>query len=85
MYALNLNNEKRILSVCRVLPSGSYDGMPIVDSFPEGNIADYLYTDGAYVYSPLPVEPVKDTVTETDRLEALEMAMAELASEVYNG
>ena len=70
MYALNLNNEKRILSVCRVLPSGSYDGMPIVDSFPEGNIADYLYIDGEYVYSPLPAEEAVEEPTQLDRIEA---------------
>lgn len=85
MYALNLNEEKRVLSVCRVLPNGSYDGMPIVDTLPKGNIADYLYENGEYVFSPLPVEPVKETVTEAQRLEALELAMAELAAEVYNG
>ena len=85
MYALNLNEENRILSACVCLPNGKYDGMPIVNELPQSNIADYLYIDGEYVYSPLPVEPVKEAVTETERLEALEMAMAELAAEVYNG
>lgn len=70
MYALNLNEEKRVLSVCRVLPNGSYDGMPIVDSFPDGNIADYLYIDGEYVYSPLQVEPIVEEPTQLDRIEA---------------
>lgn len=85
MYALNLNEENRILSACVVLPNGNYDGMPIVDSLPDGDIADYLYIDGEYVYNPLPFEETESTVTDAQRLEALEMAMAELAAEVYNG
>lgn len=70
MYALNLNEEKRILSACVVLPNGDYTGMPMVDTFPEGNIADYLYIDGQYVYSPLPVEPAVEQPTQLDRIEA---------------
>ena len=63
-YALNLAEDKRILSACVVLPKGKYDGMPIVDTLPEGNLPDYLYMDGAYVYDPLakpePVEPTTE-------------------------
>ena len=54
MYALNLNEEKRILSACIVLENGIYTDMPIVETLPEGNIVDYLYVNGEYVYSPLP-------------------------------
>lgn len=49
---------------------GNYDGMPIVDSFPEDDVADYLYIDGEYVYSPLPVEEVVEQPTQLDRIEA---------------
>lgn len=69
MYALNLNNENRILSACVVLPNGNYNGMPIVNELPQGNITDYLYIDGEYVYSLLPVEP---TVTEPSQLDLIE-------------
>ena len=69
MYALNIDKDtNRILSACVVLENGNYDGMPIVDSLPEGDIADYLYIDGEYVYSPLP-EP-EPTPDELDRIEA---------------
>lgn len=71
MYALNIDKEtNRILSVCAVLENGDYDGMPIVNSFPQGNIADYLYIDGEYIHSPLPVEPVVEEPTQLDRIEA---------------
>lgn len=58
-YALNLAEDNRILSACVVLPNGNYDGMPIVDALPEGNLLDYLYVNGEYIYDPLPrPEPV---------------------------
>lgn len=98
MYALNLNEENRILSACVVLPKGDYTGMPIVDRLPDKSdlpesvevenidVTDFLYKDGEYVYSPLPkAEELAEPVTEAERLEALELAMAELAAEVYNG
>ena len=53
MYALNLNSDNRILSACVVL-STTPDTMPRVDALPEGDVLDYLYKDGAYVYDPLP-------------------------------
>lgn len=67
-YALNLSDDNRILSACVVLPNGNYDGMPIVDVLPEGDISDYLYLDGQYIYDPLPEpeqpepEPVEGSV-----------------------
>lgn len=59
MYALNLDDEKRILSACTVLSTGTYNGMPIVNTLPDDDITDYKYIDGEYVYDPLPdpVEP----------------------------
>ena len=56
MYALNLSEEYRILSVCEVLPDGIYDGMPIVETLPDGDVSNYLYKDGGYIYDPIPVE-----------------------------
>ena len=56
-YALSLDNDKRILHACTVLSIGNYDGMPIVDTLPEGDITEYKYIDGEYVHDPLPIEP----------------------------
>lgn len=55
MYALNLGDGGRILSACVVLSIGNYDGMPQVESLPDGDISDYRYLDGEYIYDPLPV------------------------------
>ena len=55
MYALNLDKEtSRILSAWKVLPNGNYEGMPLVDVLPDGDISDYLYKDGEYIFDPLP-------------------------------
>ena len=56
MFALNLNTENRILSACIVLPS-TPKTMPRVETLPDGNVTDYLYVNGEYVYDPLPVPP----------------------------
>ena len=66
MYALNLDTDNRILSACTVLSIGNYDGMPIVNTLPDGDITDYKYIDGKYVYDPLPdpVEPDPEPTTD---------------------
>ena len=51
---LYLYEDKRIHSAGKILPNGNYDGMPVVEVLPEGNITDYLYVNGEYIYNPLP-------------------------------
>lgn len=71
MYALNIDKEtNRILSACFVLENGDYTGMPIVDTLPNGDITDYLYIVGEYIYNPLPVEPIIEQPTQLDIIEA---------------
>lgn len=94
MYALNLSEDNRILSVCVVLPigyvdeegnptneengipvydivDGKYHGMPVVETLPDGDVTDYKYIDGVYVYEPLPKpepmpqEPTADEILNT--------------------
>ena len=77
MYALNVNEDGRILSACIALPNGDYKGMEIVNTLPDGDITDYLYVDGAYVYDPLPEpEPVEPEPTPEERIAALEEELA---------
>ena len=52
MYSLNLAEDNRILSVCVCFEGIEYNN--VVDSFPDGDITDYKYIDGSYVYDPLP-------------------------------
>ena len=69
-YALSLAEDNRILSAWKVLPNGNYDGMPIVDILPEGNLLDYQYIDGEFIYNPLPKEEIKEVPSQLDVIEA---------------
>jgi hypothetical protein len=70
MYALNLAEDGRILSAtyAKYAPANAV----IVDILPDGNISEYLYVNGGYVYDPLPktVEP-EAKATVDDVLNAL--------------
>lgn len=75
--ALNLSGEKRILSACFVLQNGNYDDMPVVETLPDGDISNYLYMNGEYIFDPLPVpEPPEHTPTDSERIAALEEQLA---------
>lgn len=54
-YALNLAEDGRILSV--TYEQYAAPGQPIVDTLPEGNISDWKFVGGQYVYDPLPIPP----------------------------
>ena len=73
-YALNLAEDNRILSACVVLPNVNYDGMPLVDELPEGDISEYRYVDGEYIHDPLPEpeqpEPPPAETSVWDELDA---------------
>ena len=69
MYALNLAEDNRILSV-------TYDEyapqeQPRVDNLPDGDVSDYKYLDGEYKYEPLPKEDVQEqSMVDIEHLEA---------------
>lgn len=54
MYALNIGEDMRILSA--TMDKYAPPEQPRVSTLPEGNISDYKYIDGDYVYDPLPAE-----------------------------
>ena len=58
MYALNLNEENRVLSV--TFSKYAQGNQPRVETLPEGNIAEYQYINGEFVHNPLPVEVNKE-------------------------
>lgn len=70
MYSLNFDKDGRILSACVCLEGFEYTN--IVEALPEGNISDYKYVDGEYVYDPLSEpEPQPEEPTTDDVLDAL--------------
>ena len=68
-YALNLASDNRILSAtfAKYAPSDAV----LVDELPDGNLADYRWQNGAFVYDPLPEpDPVPEEPSQLDRVEA---------------
>ena len=83
-YALNIAEDGRILSAWKVLPNGNYDGMPLVDVLPEGDISDYRYVNGQYVYDPLPKpEPPAPAPSEDSVWDELDAAYTAGYTEGY--
>ena len=66
MYALNLNSDNRILSVTfdQYAPSSQ----PRVDTLPDGDVNDYLFVNGEYVYEPVPVPPTPEPQPTADEI-----------------
>lgn len=58
MFALNMDREtNRILSA--TYKEFAVAGMPVVDTLPEGDISDYLFVGGEYVFDRLQKEVVE--------------------------
>lgn len=68
-YALNLDENGRVLSASFV-SEFTPDNEARVDELPDGDIYDYRYVDGQYVYDPVPVEEVEELPTQLDLIEA---------------
>lgn len=69
-FALCLEND-RILAAVIALPC-TPPSMPRVETLPEGNLIDWLYKNGAYVYDPMPrPEPPTPEPTADDVLNVL--------------
>lgn len=84
-YVLSISKiDYRILGACiKLSNSAVYEGMPIVGSLPEGNLTDYIFVDGEYIYDPLPEpEPSEPTPTQEERIAALEAQIDMLLSGV---
>lgn len=57
-YALNLGENNRILSACVCMSGQTYE--ITTDSLPDGDVSDYRYENGEFIYDPLPKpEPPK--------------------------
>lgn len=70
-HGLILDEDNRIVSA---LPQryAQKDAI-IADKLPDGNLHDYLYIDGEYVYDPKPIPPAPDPQpTQEERIAELE-------------
>ena len=68
----------------KVLPNGNYDGMPIVEELPDGDITEYRYVNGEYVHDPLPVPEEEHQPTQEERITALEAALTAIEEGIAN-
>lgn len=75
-YALKLDKDNRILSAWEVLPNRKYVDMILTDILPEGDIYNYIYNDGEYIYNPLPKEEEEETPSNEERIAELEKALS---------
>ena len=66
MYALNLNEDNRILSV--TFDQFAPKSQPRVEQLPDGDVNDYLYVNCEYVYDPLPVPPTPEPQPTADEI-----------------
>ena len=54
MYYLNLDKEtNRVLSASLLFNGTSMLGSIAIEELPDGNLYDYLYVNGEFVYSPI--------------------------------
>lgn len=67
-FALNLGEDGRILSAtyAQYAPATAV----LVEALPDGDIADYRYENGAYVYAPLSTAQAQEIPSQLDRIEA---------------
>lgn len=66
MHALNLDKNKRVQSTTwdKYAPAE----YPRVETLPDGDVRDYLYVDGEFVYDPLPDDPESEPEATTDEV-----------------
>lgn len=73
LYALNLGEDGRVLSA--TYPKYAPEDAVTVEALPEGDISDYRYADGEFVYDPLPEPEVPEP--EPDVYDELAAAYSE--------
>lgn len=79
-YALNLADDGRVLSA--TYAEFAPDDAVLVDELPDGNVYDYRYVNGEYVYDHIPVPDVEVVPTDAERIAELEEALAMLLNGV---
>ena len=72
LYALNLSEDNRILSV--TYDEYAPENQPRVETLPEGNIVEYKFITGEFIHEPLPevvdnsvrIAELKQNLADTD-------------------
>ena len=78
MFGLNIEPESgRVLSATKA--KYAPQGAVTVEKLPEGNLADYIYSEGKFILSPLPEEELKMT---EDPIAALQREVESIREEL---
>lgn len=72
-YALKLATDGRILSA--TYPKYAPQDAVQVDTLPEGDLHDYRYVDGEFIYDPIPVEAVEEEPSLEEQVAELREAL----------
>lgn len=67
-YAIVLSDDNRVLS--STYEKYALENSILVDILPQGNLSDYIFIDGEYIYDPIPEEIFEEAPTQLDRIEA---------------
>ena len=83
MFALNLGEDGRVLSATFDLFAP--EKQPRIQVLPQGNLMDYRFNEGDFVYDPLPEEetPIRQTLEE--RIARLEKASKDMGARLEAG
>lgn len=82
MYALNLKKDGRVLSV--TYPEYAPADAVLVDALPEGDVSDYLYVSGKFIYDPVPHPEPDPTEERTEVWDELDAAYQEGVNSAYD-
>ena len=80
-YACTLAEDGRVL--CATFEKYAHGDALVTDTLPEGDITDYRYVGGEFIYDPLPVE--EEQITQMDRLEAQVVYTAMMTDTLLEG
>lgn len=75
-YAIQVDSTNRInrWEFTKYVPADQLDQYILVDYIPEGNLPDYLYINGEYVYDPLPKPEQPEIIEEPTVWDELDAA-----------
>lgn len=82
-YALNLAEDGRILSA--TFPEYASSNNVIVDHLPEGNIANYIYREGEFIYDEIYPAKQEEVPSVLDRIEAQVVYTAMVTNTLLEG
>ncbi|MDD3428434.1 MAG: hypothetical protein PHG02_00325 [Oscillospiraceae bacterium] len=82
-YALNLGTDGRVLSV--TYAKYAADSMALAQTLPEGDVGDYRYQNGSYVYDPLPQNNPAIQPSQWDTVEAQAVYTAMMTDTLLEG